>query len=139
MTEPNLQFPAVKSAKIFGFLRKFCGFLRFPAPLQMLEFPREGANLRKSTVFCEDLRFGRSLSPQFRHLRCLQEGKSQCIPSGWAKPGRFGKIRFFPLLCSVFGPYGRIKTGRFGNISLCPHLQVFHLWTGGELTLLYRK
>ena len=33
VTEPNLRFPAVFSAKIFGFLQKsavFCGFLRPP-------------------------------------------------------------------------------------------------------------
>ena len=50
------------SAKIFALLQKsavFCGFLR----LQMLEFPGEGANLQKSAVLCENLRFGRSLSP----------------------------------------------------------------------------
>ena len=35
----------------------------------MLEFPGEGVNLRKSAVFCKNLRFGRSLSPQFRHLK----------------------------------------------------------------------
>ena len=29
----------------------------------MLEFPGEGVNLRKSAVFCENLRFGLSLSP----------------------------------------------------------------------------
>ena len=28
----------------------------------MLEFPGEGVNLRKSAVFCENLRFGRSLA-----------------------------------------------------------------------------
>ena len=40
------------SPKIFGFLRKsavFCG----SCALQMLEFPGEGVNLRKSVVFCE--------------------------------------------------------------------------------------
>ena len=35
----------------------------------MLQFPREGVNLRKSSVFCENLRFGLSLSPQFCHLK----------------------------------------------------------------------
>ena len=35
----------------------------------MLEFPGEGVNLRKSAVFCENLRFGLSLSPQFRPLK----------------------------------------------------------------------
>ena len=35
----------------------------------MLEFPREGLNLRKSAVFCENLRFGHSLSPYFRPLK----------------------------------------------------------------------
>ena len=30
--------------------------------LQMLEFPGEGVNLRKSPVFCKNLRFGLSLS-----------------------------------------------------------------------------
>ena len=48
----NLRFPA-----------KICGFLRFSCALQMLEFPGEGVTLRKSAVFCENLRFGRSLSP----------------------------------------------------------------------------
>ena len=47
------------SAKIFGFLRKSA----VSCALQMLEFPGEGMNLRKSAVFCENLRFGRSLSP----------------------------------------------------------------------------
>ena len=44
------------SAKICGSMRKICA-------LQMLEFPGEGVNLRKSAVFCENLRFGLSLSP----------------------------------------------------------------------------
>ena len=35
----------------------------------MLEFPGEGVNLRKSAVFCENLRFGLSLSPYFRPLK----------------------------------------------------------------------
>ena len=35
----------------------------------MLEFPGEGVNLRKSAVFCENLRFGLSLSPWFRPLK----------------------------------------------------------------------
>ena len=60
MTEPNLRF--------LWFSPKIFGFLRFPA-LQMLEFPGEGVNPRKSAVFCEDLRFGLSLSPEFRHLK----------------------------------------------------------------------
>ena len=51
-----------------------CGFLRFSAitfdflrksavscALQMLEFPGEGVKLRKSAVFCDNLRFGLSL------------------------------------------------------------------------------
>ena len=49
------------SEKVFGFLRN----LRFSAvscALQMLEFPREGVNLRKSAVFCENLRFGLSVT-----------------------------------------------------------------------------
>ena len=47
------------SAKIFGFLR----FSAVSCALQMLEFPGEGVNLRKSAVFCENLRFAHSLSP----------------------------------------------------------------------------
>ena len=47
-TEPNLRF----SAKIFGFLRK-----------SAVSSQGEGVNLRKSAVFCENLRFGLSLSP----------------------------------------------------------------------------
>ena len=49
VTEP---FPAV-----------FCGFLRkssvfwFPAPLKMLEFPREGKNLRKSAFWALSVTF----------------------------------------------------------------------------------
>ena len=35
----------------------------------MLEFPGEGVNLRKSAVFCENLRFVLSLSPYFRPLK----------------------------------------------------------------------
>ena len=35
----------------------------------MLEFSGEGVNLRKSAVFCKNLRFGLSLSPQVRHLK----------------------------------------------------------------------
>ena len=34
----------------------------------MLEFPGEGVNLRKSAVFCENLRFGLSLSPYPKNL-----------------------------------------------------------------------
>ena len=47
------------SAKIFGFLRKSA----VSCALQVLEFPGEGVNLRKSAIFCESLRFGLSLSP----------------------------------------------------------------------------
>ena len=35
----------------------------------MLEFPGEGVNLQKSAVFCENLRFGLSLSPWVCHLK----------------------------------------------------------------------
>ena len=35
----------------------------------MLDFPGEGVNLRKSAVFCENLRFGLSLSPSLRPLK----------------------------------------------------------------------
>ena len=38
----------------------------------MLEFPGEEVNLRKSAVLCEHLRFGISLSPQFRPLKRAQ-------------------------------------------------------------------
>ena len=51
------------SAKICGFLQKsevFCGFL---CPPNAWEFPVEWVNLRKSAVFCENLRFGLSLAP----------------------------------------------------------------------------
>ena len=43
----------------------------------MLEFPRKkGVNLRKSAVFCENPRFGLSLSPYLRPLkRTLSNGK----------------------------------------------------------------
>ena len=54
VTEPNLRFLAV-----------FCENLRCSAvscAFQMLEFPGEGVNLRKSAVCCEDLGFGLSLS-----------------------------------------------------------------------------
>ena len=50
------------SCENLGCSAKMCGFLRFRA-LQMLEFPGEGVNLRKSAVFFENLRFGLSLSP----------------------------------------------------------------------------
>ena len=59
------------AAKIFGLLN-----LRFSAvscALQMLEFPGEGVNLRKSAVFCENLLFGLSLSPYVRHLKLGQK------------------------------------------------------------------
>ena len=46
------------SAKIFSFLRKSA----VSCALRMLEFPGEGMNLRKSAVFCDNLRFGLSLS-----------------------------------------------------------------------------
>ena len=49
VTEPNLQCHAV-----------FCGNLLFSAvscALQMLEFPGEGVNLRKSAVFCDQSAF----------------------------------------------------------------------------------
>ena len=52
MTDPNLRFPAI-SCKNHCFPPKLCGLLR----LQALEFP-EGVNLRKSAVFCDNLRFG---------------------------------------------------------------------------------
>ena len=48
-----------------------CGFLRKSAVsrgVQMLEFPAQTVNLRKSAGFCEKLRFGFSLSSQFRPL-----------------------------------------------------------------------
>ena len=38
----------------------------------MLEFPGEGVNLRKCAVCCENLRFGLSLSPEFRPLKRAQ-------------------------------------------------------------------
>ena len=38
VTEPNLRFPA----RIFGFLRKICNFLRFPAPAKRLNFQEKG-------------------------------------------------------------------------------------------------
>ena len=50
----NLRFPA-----------KICGFLRKSCALHMLEFPGERVNLR-------NLRFGFSLSPQFRALQRAQ-------------------------------------------------------------------
>ena len=61
VTEPNLRFPAVFCENLW-FSAKICGFLRKSCALQMLEFPGEGANLQKSAVLCENLRFGLSLS-----------------------------------------------------------------------------
>ena len=52
----------------YVFFRKFsvfCENLQFSAvswAFQMLEFPEEGVNPRKSAVFCENPRFGLSLS-----------------------------------------------------------------------------
>ena len=49
-----LRFPA----GIFGFLRENLWFSVVSCALQTLEFPGEGVNLRKSAVFCENLRLG---------------------------------------------------------------------------------
>ena len=59
--EPNLGFPAVFCENL-RFPAKICGFLRFPAPSKCWNFQEKGIceNLRK---FCENLRFGLSLSP----------------------------------------------------------------------------
>ena len=57
MTEPNLRFPAVFSVSC-----EDLGFSAVSGALLMLEFRGEGVNLRKSAVFCENLRFGFSLS-----------------------------------------------------------------------------
>ena len=39
-------------------------------------------NLRKSAVFCENLRFGRSLSPEFRHLKLALKYRRTAIILG---------------------------------------------------------
>ena len=67
----DLRVAEPKSAVSCGFLPKssvscenlqfFCGFLCHPKLVQMLEFPGERVNLRKSAVFCGNLRFGLSL------------------------------------------------------------------------------
>ena len=49
-------------ARIFGFSCENLRFSVVSCALQMLEFLGEGVNLRKSAVFCENLRFGLSLS-----------------------------------------------------------------------------
>ena len=64
VTEPNLRFPAVFCEKS----SVLCENPRISAvscALEnlMLELPGERVNLRKSAVFCENLRFGLSLSP----------------------------------------------------------------------------
>ena len=54
-----------QSAKICGFLRQSA----VPWALQMLEFPGEGLNLRKSAVFCENLGLGSLLARPNLHKR----------------------------------------------------------------------
>ena len=50
--------------------------LRVSCALQMLESPGEGVNLRKSAVFCENLRLGPSLSPKGpRHTKNTTRSK----------------------------------------------------------------
>ena len=72
-----------------------CGFLRFSAKiwsfsavscaLQILEFPGEGWNLRKSAAFFENLRFGLSLS-----LFSLRSCRSSSVISFWFLGRKFG-------------------------------------------------
>ena len=56
----------------------------------MLEIPGEGVNLRKSAVFCENLRFGLSLSPyKFRPLKLAltsTASRKRQRHSEWARP-----------------------------------------------------
>ena len=60
----------------------------------MLEFAGEGVNLRKSAVFCENLRFGLSLSPQVRHLKRALRVDSEGAFSPLSAPSRRIAIRW---------------------------------------------
>ena len=86
------------SAKVFGFLRTSAVF----CALQMLEFPGEWVNLRKSAVFCENLRFGLSLSPY----------SSVTLSAPWFF---FRHANAQPFLCNELGPFQAIL-GNFQEI-----------------------